>query len=781
MKIASFISSFCFALSPAVAAAQSPIGGTVIDSVSGAALAGATVRLTSRKGESATVVTGTDGRFRFTLGSAVTFSIGGQGRGFPAHFSSNPAKISVNRSGYAAVERELIPADSAMTVRLSPLGSPATRVETAQSLERLTVTAVRASDIAPVSSTTLDRVRLERDYSGQDVPLTLRQAPSVTAYSESGSLLNYSYFRVRGIDQSRINITLDGIPLNEPEDQQIYFSDFPDLTSSIQNMQVQRGVGTSSYGQAAFGGSVNFATHSLPAAPRSTSLELGGGSFGTARTTLQVNSGALGNRLAFHGRFSGMRSDGYREGATSAANSAFLTGGYFGDRDLVKFTLTTGLERNGQTYAAVPDSELRVNPRANPLAGVGDKYRESFATLSYTRLVSTDVSAGLTAYGFTTRGFYDYPSGAPGPALRYRSASRWGGLIAAAHVAKGIVTLDGGAHGMTYSKDHEFDDRPDLQYPGYSNTGYKTEASAFAKASVALGSASLFGDVQVRSAEFRYRPTEGYGLDEVSQRWNFVNPRVGVTLRAGDGLSLFGSYGTTGREPTRGDLFAGADDVAPDDAPALLPLTRVRPEHVNDLELGATLRRGRLGVSANMFDMRFRDEIARTGATTPLGYDIRANVGKSYRRGVEIDATLAVTPALDVGASMTVSRNRIESYLDERTGTTYRDVDPILTPSFLTAQQLTWRASSKLTFTADSRYQGRSYLAPVGDERLTSPAFHVLDGGVRFEIGSGTLSLYGRNLLSRRAYPSGDVSSDGTPRFFILAPTSVDVTLTLRR
>jgi iron complex outermembrane receptor protein len=334
---------------------------------------------------------------------------------------------------------------------------------------------------------------------------------------------------------------------------------------------------------------------------------------------------------------------------------------------------------------------------------------------------------------------------------------------------------------MTYSKDHEFDDRPDLQYPGYSNTGFKTEASAFTKASLALGSTTLFGDLQVRTAEFRYRPTEGYGLDEASQRWNFVNPKVGVTLRATEALSFFGSYGTTGREPTRGDLFAGADDVTPDDAPVLLPLNRVRPEHVNDLELGATLRKGRFGVTANVFDMRFRDEIARTGATTPLGYDIRANVGKSYRRGIEIDAMLAVTPSLDVGSSMTLSRNRIEAYLDERTGITYRDVEPILTPSFLTAQQVTWRATPRLTLTADSRYQGRSYLAPVGDERLTSPAFHVLDGGARFAIGSSTLSIYGRNLLNRRAYPSGDVSGDGVPRYFILAPASVDVTVTLRQ
>jgi iron complex outermembrane receptor protein len=765
----------------ATAQAQGPsiIAGTVVDSIGGSTLAGATLVLRVADGPSTSTVTGADGRFRFTLGSAITFNISAEGR-----FESEvrPAvTISIHRTGYAAVVRPLTRVDTTLVFRLSPLGSAATRAETAQSLERLTVTAVRGSNVAPIAQTTLDEARLKRDYSGQDVPLTLRQAPSVTAYSESGSLLNYSYFRVRGIDQSRVNITLDGIPLNEPEDQQIYFSDFPDLTSSIQSMQVQRGVGTSTYGQAAFGGSVNFATYSLTAAPRSSSLEAGGGSFGTARTTLQANSGALGNRMAFHGRFSGMRSDGYREGATSAANSAFLSGGYYGDRDLVKFTLTTGLERNGQTYAAVPDSELRVNPRANPLAGVGDKYRESFATLSYTRLFSTDVSAGITGYGFATRGFYDYPSGAPGPALRYRSASRWGGVIAATHAVKGALTFDGGVHGMTYSKDHEFDDRPDLQYPGYSNTGFKTEASAFTKASLALGSTTVFGDLQVRTAEFRYRPTEGYGLDEASQRWNFVNPKVGVTVRATEALSLFGSYGTTGREPTRGDLFAGADDVTPDDAPVLLPLNRVRPEHVNDLELGAMLRKGRFGVTANVFDMRFRDEIARTGATTPLGYDIRANVGKSYRRGIEIDAMLAVTPSLDVGSSMTLSRNRIEAYLDERTGITYRDVEPILTPSFLTAQQVTWRATPRLTLTADSRYQGRSYLAPVGDERLTSPAFHVLDGGARLEFGSAAMSVYGRNLLNRRAYPSGDVSGNGVPRYFILAPASVDVTVTLRR
>lgn len=758
---------FCavlLATSPLVSSAQVgpvTITGTVTDATTGAPLGGATIRPPGGDPGTPIIVTDAAGRFTITLG--------------------RPGRLVAERTGYAGVEREVTVTDTALVITLSPLGTPATREATARTLERLTVTAVRASDNAPLSRTTLNRAQIERGYSGQDLPLTLRQAPSVTAYSESGSLLNYSYFRVRGIDQSRVNITLDGIPLNEPEDQQIYFSDFPDLASSVQSLQVQRGVGTSTYGQAAYGGSVNFATHSLTGTARGTSLETGAGSFGTARATLQANSGPLSNRFAFHGRVSGMRSDGYRDGASSAANSVFASAGYFSDRDLVKFTATTGLERNGQTYAAVSESELRDNPRANPLDGVGDKYRESFATLSWTRLVSADVSAGLTAYGFTTRGFYDYPSGAPGDALRFRSASRWGGLIAAAHAVRGRATFDAGAHGMTYSKDHEFEDRPDLQYPGYSNTGFKTEASAFGKASLALGAATLFGDVQVRTAEFRYRPSEGYGLDEVSQRWKFVNPKVGVTVQATAFVSVFASYGTTGREPTRGDLFAGADDVTPDDAPALLPLTRVRPEHVNDLEAGLSVAAGRVGLTMNVFDMRFRDEIARTGATTPLGYDIRANVGRSYRRGIEIDAVMAVTSGIDVGASLTLSRNRIHEYLDERSGTVYRDVAPILTPALLASQQLTWRATPTLTFTADSRYQGRSFLAPVGDDALTSPAFHVLDGGVRFALGRATVMVQGRNLLNRRAFPSGDVSGDGVPRFFILAPRSVDFSVRLER
>jgi iron complex outermembrane receptor protein len=174
--------------------------------------------------------------------------------------------------------------------------------------------------------------------------------------------------------------------------------------------------------------------------------------------------------------------------------------------------------------------------------------------------------------------------------------------------------------------------------------------------------------------------------------------------------------------------------------------------------------------------MRFRDEIARTGATTPLGYDLRANVGRSYRRGVEFDAAWLVTPTLDIGVTASASRNRIAEYRDAGSGGTYRNVEPILTPTFQAGHRVTWQVADGMRLSADGRCQGRSFLAPLGDTRLTAAAFYVLDGGIALALGGRTLSITGRNLLDRRAYPSGDVSG-GAPRYFILAPRSVDLSV----
>lgn len=691
----------------------------------------------------------------------------------------------LNAPGWASAQ-STAPADPA---RLADTRADSARADStrARRLEAVTVTAVRGG--APAARTTLGAADIARSYTGQDVPLVLQRAAAVSTYGESGSQYNYSYFRLRGIDQSRINLTLDGVPLNEPEDQQAYFSDFPDLANSLQSVQVQRGVGTSSYGQASFGGSVNFESLALAGSRRGGEAQLGGGSFGNARGSVEYQTGQRANRTAFYGRFSNQREDGYRRGSSHAGNSQFVSGGYFGDRDVVKVTATTGVESNGQAYAAVPLAALAQDPRANPLDGVGDRYRESMGAVSYTRYLSPNSSVAATAYGFRTGGHYDYPSDPAERPYRYGSRSRWGGVLSALHAARGRTTLDAGVHASTYAKDHTFAGfaadsaalGQSLDAAPYANRSYKTEASTFAKAGYALGALTVTGDVQLRRAAVRYRQTDGTAVPDARAHWTFLNPRAGLSYRAGSALTVFTSYGQTRREPTRADLLAGADNVDTATAAELLPLDRVRPERVRDLELGADATAGSVTLRAVGYLMRFRDEITRTGATTALGYDLRANVPRSTRRGVELEAAWRPGAAFALEGALALSDNSIAEYRDEGGDTVavYRDVDPILTPRVLATQQATWRVLPSLTLTADGRYQGRSFLAPTGDGTLTTPPFFVLDGGARVGVGRYAVLVQGRNLLDRRAYPSGNVSGSGVARYYILAPRNVVVTARL--
>jgi iron complex outermembrane receptor protein len=353
-------------------------------------------------------------------------------------------------------------------------------------------------------------------------------------------------------------------------------------------------------------------------------------------------------------------------------------------------------------------------------------------------------------------------------------------VLSAVHATRGAGTFDVGVHALAYRRDHVFGDRPDIEYYGYANRGTKQEGSAFAKAAYTIGAVTLYGDLQGRAVAFRYRPTEGSTVPSASASWQFLNPRVGASWQATPAFRTFVSAGATRREPTRADLLAGADDVAPDDVEALFPLTRVRPERVHDYELGGEWRGRSVSLRANAYAMEFRDEIALVGLTTPLGYDVRRNVGRSYRRGVELEASWSPVEPLTLATTAALSRNRIREYRDEAIGVSYRDVPTALTPPLVAGPQVTWRASRVLTLTSDGRYQSRQFLDPTGDRARTAGAFFVLDGGALLHLGRHELLLQGRNLLDRFALTAGDISSRGVPRYFILAPRSLEVMARLR-
>lgn len=730
-------------------------GGEVRDAVTRAPLPGVLVHVV---GTADSIRTGADGRW----------SLAAAGAGVRVRFT---------RAGYTPLELTL--AGDPAAVELSPV---------ARTLERTTVTALRGEPGAPVTRTVVAREEIERRYFGQEMPVLLQQAPAVTGYAEGGGYAGYTHFRIRGIDESRVNITLDGVPLNDPEDQLLYFSNFPDFGNSIESVQLQRGVGTSSNGSASYAGAVNFESIALAGARRGSELQLTRGAFDTWRGSLEGTTGLGAGGFAAYGRVSALDTDNYRARSGNRSESGFASAGWFGARSSAKLTAFLGRSRTQLSYYRVDSAALVADPRTNyNTPDDRDDFTQGFVSLNGTRLVGENGSVTATAYHVAAGGHYDLRFD-PAAVTRFGLEHGVTGLLASSSLRRGRLALDVGAHGSTYARDHWSADRAAEDARYYTNTGHKREGSAFAKARLAQGAVSLFGELQGRAARFRYEASAQSGVDDRAITWRFLNPRAGATWQAAAPLTVQLSYGRTGREPTRSDMLAGYDDIDTSNVVFVGPLSRVRPEYVNDLELGATWRARALTLSATAYDMRFRNEIAPIGRLSTFGIPLRKNVGRSFRRGVELEGSWVPAATVTLRGDLALNRSRIAEYVDEtRTDaegnpvvTTYRDVPPLLTPAVTSNHALTWRALPWLALTAQGRFVGESYLGNTGDDRFVTPAFWLMDAGA-------TLSLRGQELLvwvnnagnEARAYTSGE--TDGaTSYYWVSARRNVMVTARVR-
>jgi iron complex outermembrane receptor protein len=638
------------------------------------------------------------------------------------------------------------------------------------------ISAVRGSADAPISQKTITRDEIQPRYFGQDVPLVLQgAAPSLTSYAETGNYWGYSYMRLRGLDQSRINLTLDGIPLNDPEDQVLYFADFPDLANSLQSVQVQRGVGTSSNGTAAFAGSVNMESIS-PASSRGGDVQLEGGAFGSRRISADYRTGLLPSRFAFSARLSDLHTDGYRYHSGVEGRSAFVSGGYFGDRDILKVTATAGVMRDTMAYLAVAESDLAADRRINPLSTrERDGFGERLASLSYTRLVSPASSFTTTLYRISASGDYDVLI----DSLENLNLDFvWYGVTGVWSYHRNALQLDVGGNANTYARDHYAYIHPDLSTPLYFNTGHKRDQSGFAKLGYTVGRATLFGDLQLRHAEFEYVPDEHAGIAGRSVAWTMFNPKAGVTYRLTAPLALYASYGKSTREPGRSDMFAGADNLDSSSVAFVGSAALVKPETVRDFEAGVTYHGSTFDAQANVYSMDFRDEIAPIGALSELGSPLRRNVDASYRRGVEMDATFRGIPRWLLSGNASASTNRIREYTDSSGAApvTYRNVEPLLTPRFQAFGRAQFAALPSLDLAVEGRYQGASFLENTGDRRYMLPAAGNLDATAAWHVDRYTLVLRGNNLTNSRKYGSG-YASEGVNYYFVLPPRNLFVTV----
>ena len=723
------------------------MGGEIRSAVTQAPLAGASIVVI---GGATGVVSDSNGRFRLDV--------------------PDGGRVRVTLSGYAPLELSAR-SDTALRILLTPL---------TRALEQVTITAFRGTadaTRAPISQHTIPISVLEPRYSGQEMPLLLADTPGITAYADGGAYSNYSYFRIRGIDQTRVNITLDGIPLNDAEDQAVFFSNFPDFGNSVQSVQVQRGVGTSSLGTAAYAGSINFESLSLAQSSPKSELQLSRGSFNTTRGSAEWQNG-IGERLAAYGRVSWQDTDGYRHRSGNRSSGGFASVGYYGERTVAKFIGLAGVSRNELSYLASSEADIAQDPRSNPLTD-SDRFWQRVAGATVTRALGPQHTLGATAYNVSAGGDYDVTF--DGVVSNFNLASTMSGMFSTWTAHWGRANLVMGAHGNAYHRDHYLVVRPDLSTRAYTNRGNKDETSAFAKLSLERGSATWFADVQVRRASFAYTPDKRAGLAASDIAWTFVNPKVGVSVGLTPRVSWYASYGSNGREPTRNDMFAGFDNLDTTNAAFVGALDRVRPERVRDAELGIAFRLPSIDVAANAFDMRFRNEIAPIGELSYIGLPLRKNVRSSIRQGIELEAAYlgAGKSAFTASGNAALSRSRIAEYTDDATGLTFHDVEPLLTPSFVANHRVSFNLYGATRLQLDGRYVGSSFLSNTDDSRFVLPAAYTGDVALTMGLGPHMILVQLRNVADRRAYGSG-YTDGSTSYFYVLARRNLIATARLR-
>ncbi len=688
------------------------------------------------------------------------------------------------------------PATRVVHVGAAPIGEIEIRLQPLpyRFEENVVVRAVRAEPTSPMTIDNLPRAEIEQRNFGQEIPFLLKEQPSLTQYADAGSGAGYSYLTLRGIQQTRLNMTLDGVPLNEPEDSAVYFSNYADLAASIDSVQIQRGVGTSSVGAASYGGSINFASVD-PSAEPGVAAEAIAGSFGTRRAALTLNSGSFGPGLALYARAAYRDSDGYRENSGVRQRGLFLGASRRGERSFLKAFGFVGQSRHQLSFYAVEPEVLGQNRRFNPQTpDERDRFTQGLAHVQYTRYVSGSTSVAAQGYYQRAGGWYRiFGGGEANPLYEYGLGWHYGGGTINVQHVRGHARLTAGAHAYTYRSRHT----RDVMGAGreYMNHGDKQNLDAFAKLTWSLGAASLYGDLQARHVRFGYRGD----LDIGSASWTFFNPRAGIRAPLGSSLEAYASIGHMTREPTRADLFAGEDNPT-----VVYDLQGVRPERVVDVEAGVRLRRERVSASGNVYFMEFRNEIALTGELSEIGLPLRRNVPRSHRRGVELELDWRPLSRVRLSSTATFSHDRIaewRQYYDvydedgswvDSVPRTFRGVRPLLTPPVVLNQRIQISPAPGLEVAASGRWLARSWLDNTNTGDLRTPAWFGLDLSASLSLekwvrtGSPRLRLLVENALNNRdIYPSGysylylvrdrggAASPFGVPHFYPQATRSV--------
>lgn len=667
--------------------------------------------------------------------------------------------------------------------------------------EEIVVSATRASSRMPIAQSTMSKEDIKKTSSGFDIPYLLEMVPSLVATSESGTGVGNTAFRIRGTDMSRINVTVNGIPINDAESQGVYWVNMPDFTNSVDNIQIQRGVGTSTNGAAAFGASVNFQTITLSSEPF-TSIDLQAGSFGTWKTAAKVGTGLVHNKFSFEGRFSQLKSDGYIDRGTSDHRSMFFTGAWHTSKSLLRFNLIHGEEHTGITWTGTPgymlDSIRTYNPEGIYKDAAGnthyyrdqkDNYTQTHYQLMFSSQLSHSLSLSTALYLTKGAGYYEeYKDnkkfskyGLTPPIYgtdtiketdfitqKWMDNDLYGATLSLNYrQGKVDATLGGGWN--QYDGDHfgkilwsEVNAGTPNKYEWYNNNGLKTDFNIFGKSTFQLTSQlNIFGDFQYRSINYKLSgPDDDLASLDQSHKWGFFNPKFGSVFKISPLQEVFASFGVGHREPSRADL-KDAMKYGSNNTP--------RSEQLFDYEFGYTFKIPTFVIGLNLYYMDYKDQLVLTGKLSDVGYPLMTNVEKSYRAGVEITAGVKPYRWLQWNVNATLSKNRIKDFIEyvdlydnsndwnpeTQQQNSLGDTPISFSPEIVGASQITVTPYKSLNISLISKYVGEQYYDNTGsvERRLDGYLVNNLKFDYSFKMKSVKaigIQIFVNNILNNK-------------------------------
>jgi len=681
-----------------------------------------------------------------------------------------------------------------------------------QELIPVEIKSVRVNDKTPYAVSNLNEKEIKNGNTGQDIPYILNLTPSVVVTSDAGAGVGYTGMRIRGTDASRINFTINGIPVNDAESQAAIFVDFPDLLSSTNSIQVQRGVGSSTNGAGAFGASVNLSNLSQE---KEAYAEVNNtyGSFNTWKNTVRAGTGLMKNGFQFDVRASRITSDGYIDRAFSDMKALQFTGGWLSknERTSIRFNLFTGKERTGQAWNGVPQDSLNTNRRYNELGlkpdgtyynDQTDNYQQDYYQLFLDQKLNAYWDAHAALFLTRGKGFYneykqsqsfsDY--GLPdfitpkGDTFTTTNLTRqlwldnyyYGGIYSFVYQKGKTQWITGGGYNRYDARHYGYITWADYgvedNYRWYNLTAHKSDFSIYSKLQQQFGTHwFLFADLQYRYVDyqingFRENPDLMPRAD-----YNFLNPKVGASYIAHHANNAqskaYASFAVANKEPNRDDF-----EASPDQQP--------KPETLYDAEAGYQYGNKQLGLGVNLYYMQYKDQLVQTGKINDVGSAVRQNVPNSYRRGIELMAHWMPLQWIHIQANATFSENKIKNYdeyiddydSNEQIHNTYKLTDIALSPGVIAGGTVTLEPLASVlnnqSFFIDiiGKYVGRQYLDNTGNKDRSVDPYALCDMRLRYSVKTSFVKDLGiilslNNVLNRKYESSGytySYKSDGT-------------------